>query len=83
MKIPAFKLYFNNLENPSLLEILIYKLYCLNYKVHFSLLYKLIFFLETLSFQYRDKSGSCLSDTNYDISNTPYTQADSFPEKFI
>ena len=71
MKIPAFKIYFNNLKDPSLLEIILYKMYCLNYRFRLGFLYKLIFVLETIAFSKREKDPS------------RYTQCDSFPEKFI
>lgn len=78
MNIPAYKLYFNNIKEPSLLEIIIYKLYNLNYKFRFGLLYKLIFILETFAFRKRSKSGKPLRDNN-----NIYTQCDSYPTKFI
>lgn len=80
MNIPAYKLYFSNIKDPSLLEIIIYKLYSMNYKFRLGLLYKLIFMLETIAFTKRSKIGECLTK---DYIDDTYTQCDSYPEKFI
>lgn len=80
IKIPAYKLYFNSIKDPTLLEILIYKLYNINQGFKLNLLYKLIFILESIAFTKRDNSGERFDSGK---SQKKYTKADSFPEKFV